>query len=833
MTRYADPTRCPDCGATITPGTPVCGACALPLVGQTAQQLFVTLSQADDLLTVLRAAPASPTRAVAASGAASPLPVPVRRRRGLSSATVPQILLALGAGCLLVAALVFLAVSWSVMGVGGRTATLGGLTVVAGCLAAWMSRRALRGAAESLALVGYGLLTLDVLGADHAGWFGHLSTAGLTVLVGAVLTVSGVAGAVGARRAATRALTVGEVVAVIGSAALAAGLSMAEWLPAAPSLVVATLAAATVAAASLGFRLRVAAAGSAVVTGFAWLALTGMALDRALAQPTWTALWRDLVVWPLLVAAVLVGAPALVSRLSMPVRVSAASVAGLLVVVAATAPVLRLSPTTMTLAGLGVLVAAGVVSRVLPRRWALVPAGTQAVAGVAVLCAALLQAALAAARLVEGTEDPWAGTLGDRLPVTAAGVPAAWLLPLVVFVLLATTAVLAEASTLVDRAVGSVPGLQVLPVALLAAAVAGCLALYPVALWLVVGVLLLLGGAFTAWSLSGRTVAPLVPAGTFGSFALVVSLHAAGLTAAALGVTLALTGAVHLSSRSVTLAAGVGAVFSASVAGSVWTIGHLLGADAPWVSATGLVVLGALVLLAPYAPGRWWAADAPALCRTGLEVGAAAAALPLASAGVLLAEPSSVATWAAVHLTVVGVVVTLMSLLREDRRVLGWAGGALLALASWVRLADLGVTGPEAYTLPSAAALLVVGIRQLQGRPEVGTLTALTPGLSLALVPSLLRVLDEPTGPRALLLGLACLALVLVGSRLGWTAPVVLGATVGALVVLRLAAPYLGDAVPRWVLIGGAGALLIGIGATWERRLTEARHLMGYVRALR
>ena len=41
-----------------------------------------------------------------------------------------------------------------------------------------------------------------------------------------------------------------------------------------------------------------------------------------------------------------------------------------------------------------------------------------------------------------------------------------------------------------------------------------------------------------------------------------------------------------------------------------------------------------------------------------------------------------------------------MSLLRADRRALGWVGGALLALASWVRLWDLGVHAPEAYTLP-------------------------------------------------------------------------------------------------------------------------------------
>jgi cell division protein FtsW (lipid II flippase) len=157
----------------------------------------------------------------------------------------------------------------------------------------------------------------------------------------------------------------------------------------------------------------------------------------------------------------------------------------------------------------------------------------------------------------------------------------------------------------------------------------------------------------------------------------------------------------------------------------------------------------------------------------------------------------------------------------------------VLALASWVRLWDLGVPGPEAYTLPSAAVLLVVGLLHLRRTPEAGTMRALSPALSLALVPSLLWALGGEPGPRALLLGLACLVLVLAGARLGWTAPMTFGASVGALLVLRLAAPYIGDAVPRWVLIGAAGALLIAVGTTWERRLAEARQLRSYVRALR
>jgi cell division protein FtsW (lipid II flippase) len=178
-------------------------------------------------------------------------------------------------------------------------------------------------------------------------------------------------------------------------------------------------------------------------------------------------------------------------------------------------------------------------------------------------------------------------------------------------------------------------------------------------------------------------------------------------------------------------------------------------------------------------------------------------------------------------------VVSATALLQPDRRALGSAGGALLAAASWVRLWDLGVTAPEAYTLPSAFVLLLVGLDRLRRDRSTSTMGTLAPGLSLVLAPSLLWVLAEPTGLRPLLLGLGCLVLVLAGARLGWTAPIALGAAAGALLVLRLAAPYVGDAVPRWVLLGAAGALLIAVGATWERRLADARSVVTYVRALR
>ena len=841
MNRYADPRRCPDCRAEIAFGATSCASCGLSLTGTTAQQLFVTLTRADELLSALRAASSAPAPIGApASAPAAGLPFPTaaprvaeRPHAGLSAASVPKILLTLSAGCLLVAALVFLAVTWSVMSVGGRTATLVGFTAVAGGLAAWMARRGLRAAAESLSLVGYGLLTLDVVGADNAGWFGDLSTAGLLVLVGAPLALTGVAGALAARRTTAGALTGAEVVAAIGTALVAFAMSLGEWFPTSPSLVIATLVAVAAAAATHSLGLRVAAAGTGLVGALAWLTLTMNSLERAFDQESWGDLWLGLEVWPLLVAAAIAASLAGLRRLQVAARVAALAVAHLLVVAAALAPVGDFSATTVTLTALGVLAVAGALTWLLPRPWGLVNALTQAVAGLGVLSVAGTLVAVSSVRLVELTDPVWAGRVGARLlPVDLGELPAGWLLPLCVLALVGTCWALAEASPVVDRVVSRVADLSV-GAALLAASVVGAIALYPVPVWLVLGVLMLVVVAFTGWWFVGRSLTTLALAAVFLAAGLLVSLHDERLTAGAVAVALAAAALVHLRARGSELAAVGGALLAATLAGSAWTWGAIADVDRPWVALAGLVALGALALVAPYAPSRWWTSDQPVFARTGLEAGAAAAALPLGLAGVMLAPEQLDATWAAVYLTVAGLAVTAMSLLRADRRRLGWVGGGLLALGSWVRLYDIGVESPEPYTVPSAVALLCVGVLHLRRHPEASTMTALAPGLSLALVPSLLWALDDPTGPRALLLGLACLGLVLGGVRLGWTAPIVLGATVGGVLVLRMAAPYIGDAVPRWVLIGGAGALLIVVGATWERRVQEARHLMTYVRALR
>ncbi len=840
--RYADPQRCPDCRGPITTGVAACPTCGLVLTGELPQRLFTTLLSADELLGRLRDLSAS-TAATSPTGATAapfdPLPLPARpaeapRRSRLSAATVPQVLLALGGACVLVAALVFLAVAWSVLGVGGRTVVLVALTVVAASVAAVTARRGLRGATESLAVVAAGLLTLDIFGARNAGWLGDVSDAGFLVALGSVLTATGLGAALAARRTAVRRLLGLESIAALGVLLATVGVGNAAWLPRSPMLLAATLVAIGSTALAHRLALRITLVGGGMVAGGAWLTMTGAALGRTLDAETWRALWLELEVWPLLVAAALTLAPVLHRRVPQAVRVGLAAIGQTLLVTAALAPALLLAPTTGLLTGVGVLVAAALATHLLPRSWAYVSSLTQALVGASLGGVVLLQSAAALGRVGETAAAAWTGRPSGTLRSSGSllvGLPAAWTLPFTVLVLLATGWTLWAANGR-RRAVVTEP-VVVAAAAVLAFALLGALALYPVPVWLLLAATLVVALTFAgAWWVLGVPSA-LGAATALLAGALALSLYDEWLSAAALTVSLLVATTVHLRSRSAEVAAVAGATLAALVGALVWTTGALLDGAGSWVAVAGLGVLGALVLAAPYAPSSWWRTPGLAFAVVGLEAGAAATAVPLALAGVVLAPVSQEASWTAVYLTVGGAVVSAMSLLREDRRMLGWIGGLLLAAASWVRLADLGVQEPEAYTLPSALALLLVGLWHLRRHDRASTMTALAPGLSLALVPSLLWVLVDPTGLRVLLLGLACLGLVLAGARVGWTAPIALGAAVGALLVLRLAAPYVGDAVPRWVLLGAAGALLIVVGATWERRLQEARHVVGYVRALR
>lgn len=398
--------------------------------------------------------------------------------------------------------------------------------------------------------------------------------------------------------------------------------------------------------------------------------------------------------------------------------------------------------------------------------------------------------------------------------------------------LLLTGAALTRASATLDDVVSTVTDVR-LGAGLLAAAAVVTLAAYPVPVWTVLLALLVLTAGFLAWWSARPAAAALVLAGVFLAGAVAVGAYEEWFTVAATTSALVAAALVHLRASRLETAAVAGALAPAALAGDAWTWGALVDAAGTWTALAGLLLLAATALTLHLYPAGWWRCGSATAARTGVEAGAAAVAVPLGLAGVLSAGTGAEATWTAVYLTVAGAAVVAMSLVRSDRRQLTWAGSALLVLASWVRLADLGVNEPEPYTLPAALALVVVGALRLRRDPDADTVGAVGPGLTLALVPSLLWVLDDPMTLRGLVLGAACLVLVLVGLRGRWSAPLVIGAAVGGVLVVRMAAPYVDAAVPRWVLIGAAGALLIATGVTWERRLQEARHMVGYVRSLR
>ena len=72
---------------------------------------------------------------------------------------------------------------------------------------------------------------------------------------------------------------------------------------------------------------------------------------------------------------------------------------------------------------------------------------------------------------------------------------------------------------------------------------------------------------------------------------------------------------------------------------------------------------------------------------------------------------------------------------------------------------------------------------------------------------------------------------VLVGARGRLQAPLVVGALVLGVVGVDLLGPY-AAALPRWLSLGAAGALLLGVGATYEQRRRDLDRLRARYDAL-
>lgn len=837
--RYADPSQCPDCRSALPAGVPVCPTCDLLVRHPLAVDLFRTLRRADALVGELRTASDlfhdRPTPVVAAAPAAArvsslggPLvppsaapepkravpapppppqppypvsPTPTPERGGVAFASVPKILLGLGAFCLLVAAVIFLAVSWSALGVGGRTAVLGAFTLTAGVAALLLHRTGLRIAGESLIVVALGMLALDVYGAGAAGWLGDGSdgavslAAGLTVAVASVLVSF-------LRPGGQPRLVAPQVIAGIGlTVAYAGAVDVTDHrLVAGHLLSLLAIGAVLVgrAAGLVPLQWSVAAAGA-----LAWFGSASIATTDALLDPDLHQLWSDGSGWSLLVTAVAMLVPGLVVR-QQQLALAGASCAAMVVTVVLTLPSVDTDAATFGLVALGVTAAWVVGLVVLPRVVRPIAVAPSAAGSLILAGLAVVTGAVALARWADDVR-PFARTLdvvvGGPDPVTEPLllVPSL-LVPLAFLALVATDR--SRSALLAWARVGAVvAGLEV----------AATLTSYEVQLAAPVAVLVLVAIGSAAVRVTGfATVAVLVVGAA--ALAAVPSAPLAALvagTGAALAIALGTLGRTADGTVAGRLAAAP--LLGLAVAATV----HATGGGLVWVAVPVLLAVGVLAVALP---------------RPEVEVPAGLVALVALPGSLDVAtDPGGLA---ALWLAVAGFVACASALVNESRRNAVWGGAVLLLLASWVRLADLDVREPEAYTLPLAVALLALGGWRMQRSPSVGTAEALLPGLLLGTVPSLLWVVGDPVSLRALALGGACLALTITGAALRWSAPLVVGATVGAAIVVRELGPYAGD-VPKWVWIGLAGALLTVVGITWERRLLEVRKAVGFLGRLR
>ncbi|SDO29794.1 hypothetical protein SAMN04487848_0254 [Microbacterium sp. ru370.1] len=154
--------------------------------------------------------------------------------------------------------------------------------------------------------------------------------------------------------------------------------------------------------------------------------------------------------------------------------------------------------------------------------------------------------------------------------------------------------------------------------------------------------------------------------------------------------------------------------------------------------------------------------------------------------------------------------------------------------------AAFGVVDPiESVTVPLAVGALVVGGRALRRRETLRSWPALGAPLALLLVPSLL--FDFGGGNalwRIVALGVVALAALLLGVRFRLQAPVLLGGVVLIVHAVAQLWPWIASIYESvsglwWLWIGVAGALLVTVAATYERRLREVKAVGLAIRALR
>ncbi|HSR86519.1 MAG TPA: zinc ribbon domain-containing protein [Streptosporangiaceae bacterium] len=358
---------------------------------------------------------------------------------------------------------------------------------------------------------------------------------------------------------------------------------------------------------------------------------------------------------------------------------------------------------------------------------------------------------------------------------------------------------------------------------------------------LMVGLLLVLAVALTAWTAVSRSLAPAGAALAAAVLALAWALAAPAPTLIVLGclaVAYVLCGWLARRPEVRAVSACLGVLSAAALAeaaafaagGAAWQAGlavlgvaaiaHIAAGYLSSVRRQGEKLEGSAVL------GR---AKQMPRASTAIEVGAWLAVIAGTAQCLSRPGPASAAL-AAAGLICAGVAV------RADRRGACWIGVALCEAAWCVRLRAAGVGTPEAYTVPAAAAGIAYGWQLARRRRRLSSWLTYGPGLALLLLPSLIALWQDHGWVRPLSLGLGAAAITLTGARLRLQAPLLIGAVVAALDAGHELAPpirRLAETVPTWLPIAITGTILLWAGATYEARLRNLSTLRKTVGAMR
>ena len=195
---------CPDCAAPLPPGATSCLSCHLPLTGPAAvrlwevDQLLGSLrGERLGLLAALRSTTLSTDAGSASQGGANVVGARSAPTSGRRRPWSPQrLLLASGVVLLLVAAVVFVGIAWTRIGVLGQCAVLLAATGGAVSVSRVLSRRGLGTSSEAVAVLALGLAALDLFAAYRLGLLGlDRVDAGVYYVISVVLLAVLAAGA--------------------------------------------------------------------------------------------------------------------------------------------------------------------------------------------------------------------------------------------------------------------------------------------------------------------------------------------------------------------------------------------------------------------------------------------------------------------------------------------------------------------------------------------------------------------------------------------------------------------------------------------------------------